>query len=123
MTSLGLGALVVRPSSAPLWLVVAALLALATFDSLNVIRDALDTAVRVSAAAERLEELDHAARRGATPWTGEPSVRLDHVRIVEEGAVLVDDATLVVASRPTGRAGRRLRCRKVDPAARDSRTR
>lgn len=96
MTSLGLGALVVRPSSAPLWLVVAALLALATFDSLNVIRDALDTAVRVSAAAERLEELDHAARRGATPWTGEPSVRLDHVRIVEEGAVLVDDATLVV---------------------------
>jgi ATP-binding cassette subfamily C protein/ATP-binding cassette subfamily C protein CydC len=97
MTALALGALVVRPPSAALWIVVAALLALVTFESLNVVRDALDTALRVSAAAERLEELDVATVRGATPWTGESGVRLEHVRIVEEDTVLVEDATLVVA--------------------------
>jgi ABC-type transport system involved in cytochrome bd biosynthesis fused ATPase/permease subunit len=97
MTALALGALVVRPQSAALWLVVAALLALATFESLNVVRDALDTAVRVSAAAERLEELDVETAKAATPWSGDATVRLDHVRIVEEGATLVDDASLVVA--------------------------
>ena len=97
LTALAIGALVVRPPSAALWIVVAALLALATFESLNVVRDALDTAVRVSAAAERLEELDGDVANGATPWTNESSVRLEHVRIMEEDAILVDDASLLVA--------------------------
>ncbi|MGB8196858.1 MAG: ATP-binding cassette domain-containing protein [Acidimicrobiales bacterium] len=96
ITALALGALVVRPHSAGLWVVVAALLALSTFESLNVIRDAFDTAVRVSAAAERLEELDVADRAGATPWPGHASVQLHHVRIVEEGVTLVEDASLAI---------------------------
>jgi ABC-type transport system involved in cytochrome bd biosynthesis fused ATPase/permease subunit len=97
MTALALGALVVRPPSAALWVVVAALLALATLESLTVVRDALDTAVGVSAAAERLEELDDAPRRGRVAWPDDSSIRLDHVTITEENETLVADATLSVA--------------------------
>jgi ABC-type transport system involved in cytochrome bd biosynthesis fused ATPase/permease subunit len=97
MTALALGALVVRPASAALWIVVAALLALSTYESLNVVRDALDTAVAVSAAAERLEELDVNPPRPDDAWPNDATVRLDHVTIGEEGVTLVQDATLVVA--------------------------
>jgi ABC-type transport system involved in cytochrome bd biosynthesis fused ATPase/permease subunit len=97
MTALALGALVVRPPSAALWFVVAALLALATFESLSVVRDAFDTAVRVSAAAERLEELDAVTSAGHLRWPGDATLRLDHVRIVEDDETLVADATLDVA--------------------------
>ncbi len=97
MTALALGALVVRPPSAALWVVVAALLALATLESLTVVRNALDTAVGVSAAAERLEELDDAPRRGRVAWPDDSSIRLDHVTITEENETLVIDATLFVA--------------------------
>jgi ATP-binding cassette, subfamily C, bacterial CydC len=97
MTALALAALVVRPSSAPLWLVVAALLALATFESLNVIRDVVDTAVSVSAGAERLEELEVATRLGHAGWPADSTLRLDHVTITEEGDTLLTDVTLSVA--------------------------
>lgn len=97
MTALALGALVVRPPSAALWIVVATLLALATFESLNSVRDALDTAVRVSAAAERLEELDEHAPKGALAWPGDASIRLDQVTITEADETLVSRATLSVA--------------------------
>jgi len=98
MTALALGALVVRPQSAALWIVVAALLALATYESLNIVRDALDTAVAVSAGAERLEELDVNTTGGDHAWPSDATVRLDRVTIDEEGATLVEDATRTVAS-------------------------
>lgn len=97
MTALALGALVLRPSSAALWIVVAALLALATLESLTVVRDALDTAVSVSAAAERLEELDAGRTLGGVAWPNDSSIRLDHVTITEDNETLVTDATLLVA--------------------------
>ncbi len=97
MTVLALGALVVRPNSAPLWVVVAALLALATFESLSVVRDAFDTGVSVSAGAERLEELEVVATPGHAAWPGDSTVRLEHVTIAEEGETLVSDATWNVA--------------------------
>jgi len=97
MTALALGALVVRPHGAPLWIVVAALLALATYESLNVVRDALDTAVAVNAAAERLEELDDTRHHGDAPWPVDSTLRLEHVTIDEESETLVSDASLVVA--------------------------
>jgi ABC-type transport system involved in cytochrome bd biosynthesis fused ATPase/permease subunit len=97
MTALALGALVVRPHSAPLWIVVAALLALSTYESLNVVRDALDTAVAVNAAAERLEELDDTRRHGDAPWPADSTVFLEHVTIEEESETLVSNASLVVA--------------------------
>ena len=97
MTALALAALVVRPHSAPLWIVVAALLALSTFESLNVVRDAFDTAVSVSAGAERLEELEVAVTPGTVAWPTDSTIRLENVSIIEEGETLVRDATLVVA--------------------------
>jgi ATP-binding cassette subfamily C protein CydC len=97
MTALALGALVVRPHSAALWIVVAALLALSTFESLNVVRDAFDTAIAVSAAAERLEELDGPRPRGDAAWPTDVTLRLEHVTIDEEGETLVSDATFAVA--------------------------
>ena len=97
MTALALGALVVRPHGAPLWVVVAALLALATLESLSVVRDALDSAVAVSAAAERLEELDVSRPRGELAWPGDSTIRLEHVTINEGSETLVSDSTLVVA--------------------------
>jgi ABC-type transport system involved in cytochrome bd biosynthesis fused ATPase/permease subunit len=97
MTALAIGALVVRPASAALWIVIAALLALATFESLTTVRDALDTAIRVSAAAERLEDLDDPAPRGTVDWPGDSTLRLDHVSIAEGDETLVADATWSVA--------------------------
>jgi ABC-type transport system involved in cytochrome bd biosynthesis fused ATPase/permease subunit len=97
MTALAIGALVVRPHSAAIWIVVAALLALSTFESLNVVRDALDTAVAVSAAAERLEELEDAHARAVELWPVDTTLRLDRVSIVEGDATLVVDASMAVA--------------------------
>ncbi len=97
MTALALGALVMRPHSAGLWLVVAALLAFATLESLTVIRDALDTAVAVSAAAERLEELEVTRQGGLLLWPVDPTVRLDDVTIDEEGTTLLRGVTFGVA--------------------------
>jgi ABC-type cobalamin/Fe3+-siderophores transport system ATPase subunit len=97
MTALALGALVVRPHSAPLWIVVAALLALSMFESLSVVRDAFDTAVRVSAGAERLEELDVVTIHGDVAWPIDSTVRLENLTIAEEGETLVSDASLIVA--------------------------
>ena len=97
MTALALGALVVRPHSAPLWIVVAALLALSMFESLSVVRDAFDTAVRVSAGAERLEELDVVTKHGDVAWPIDSTVRLENLTIAEEGETLVSDASLIVA--------------------------
>jgi ABC-type transport system involved in cytochrome bd biosynthesis fused ATPase/permease subunit len=97
MTALALGALVVRPASAPLWTVVAALLALSTWESLSVVRDAFDTAFEVSAAAERLEELEVLALASVQSWPTDTTLRLEDVTITEAGEVLVAHATLAVA--------------------------
>jgi len=96
-TAFALGALVVRPHSAGLWLVVAALLALATFESLTVVRDALDTAVAVSAAAERLEELEETRHRGVLSWPLDQTIRLDRLTIDEGATTLIRDATFEFA--------------------------
>lgn len=96
ITGLALAALVVRPHSAPLWIVVAALLGFSTWESLGVVRDALDSAVAVSAAAERLEELDETRPRGDVAWPADSTLRLEHVTINEESETLVADTSLVV---------------------------
>ena len=97
MTALALGALVVRPASAALWIVVVTLLALATFESLNTVKDSLDTATRVSAAAERLEELDEPVLKGTIAWPRDSTLRLEHVAIAEGDETLVSDATVSIA--------------------------
>ncbi len=97
MTALALAALVLRPATSPLWVVVAAMLALSTLESLSSIRSALDTAIAVSAAAERLEALDIARSAGSTAWPAGSSIRVQDVSIVE-GGLIVDHANLSIAS-------------------------
>jgi ABC-type transport system involved in cytochrome bd biosynthesis fused ATPase/permease subunit len=63
-------------------------LALATLESLATIRGALDTALMVSAAAERLEELDVAHSRGETSWPSDSTLELRDLSIVDGSAVV-----------------------------------
>ena len=109
MTALALGAYVVRPTTSPLWLVVVALVALSTLEMLSTIRDALDTALGVSAAAERLDAMDVGVELGHDSWPSDSTIRVEHVVLEEDDHTLVDDANLVVSPgrrvAVTGRSG------------------
>ncbi|HEY5439110.1 MAG TPA: ATP-binding cassette domain-containing protein [Acidimicrobiales bacterium] len=95
MTLLAVAALALRPATSPLWVTVAALVALATLELLGSVRNALDTAVAVSAAAERLESLDTGRVNGADSWPTESSIRLRDVSIVE-GHTVIAHADLTI---------------------------
>ncbi len=98
-TLIALGVVSLRPHSAPVWLAVAAMVALSSFEAMHSIRAALDTAVAVNGGAERLEELEPARRDGTAAWPADSTVRVEHVDL-DEGAPLVRDARLDV---PPGR--------------------
>jgi putative ABC transport system ATP-binding protein len=83
-----------HPRTSPLWIVVAALLALSTFEALATLRGALDTAVAISAAAERLEDLEAALPGGDQPWPGARTLRADHLVLREGDALLLKDGSL-----------------------------
>ena len=91
-----LAALVLRPATSPVWLVVATMMGLSNVELVAIVRSSLDTAIKVSAGAERLEELDLGVVRGRAPWPQDTSLRLVGVTIVEGDETLVEDATLVV---------------------------
>ena len=92
-------ALLVRlhPQSSPTWIVVAAMVTLAGLEALGALRATLDTAVAISAAAQRLEDLDAPVPTANQPWPDELTVHVRHLRLSEEDRVLVDDATFDVA--------------------------
>ena len=96
-TAGALGALALRPRTSPLWVVVTAMLALATIELLGTVRGALDTAIAVSGGAERLEELDAAAPRGRVPWPHDTTLHLEDVTLLEDGKPIVVAATLRIA--------------------------
>ena len=96
-TVVALFAVTLRPSTSPLWIAVASLIALSTFESLSAVRSALDTAVNVSAGARRLEELDSPGAAVTREWPIDTTIRLDDVTIVESGETLVSHASLVIA--------------------------
>ncbi len=89
-----------RPTSSPLWYVVAAMLALVTYDGVTALRGALETAVAVSAAAERLEQLDLDGPLHARPWPADATLRARDLSVCEDGP-LIADVTLEIA--PGGR--------------------
>ena len=93
---MAVSSVVLGPSSAPIWTVVAATLALSTFESLSTMRAALDTAVAVSAGAERLEEFDASVPRAQREWPLDPTLRLRGVTI-DEQRVLINDASFSLA--------------------------
>lgn len=61
-----LGAL--HPTSAAVWTVVAAMIAVTSADALATIRTSLQVAVAVTGGAERLDELEASVTRGDAPW-------------------------------------------------------
>jgi ABC-type transport system involved in cytochrome bd biosynthesis fused ATPase/permease subunit len=89
-----------HPQSSPTWIVVAALITLSTFEALSVVRAAINTAVAISAAAERLEALETSPNAGQRSWPLDATVRVAHLMLHENGAVLVNDGTF---SLPPGR--------------------
>jgi ABC-type transport system involved in cytochrome bd biosynthesis fused ATPase/permease subunit len=92
---LALAALASRPPTSSVWLVVAAVIGVSTFEALTSVRLALRAAVDVNGGGERLEALALAPHAGTVAWKN-ATVRLDHVAIEEEGRTLVRDATWVV---------------------------
>ena len=98
LTLIQLGLLVLlHPTTSPTWLVVVSLLALGTFESLNVARVALDTAVAVSAASERLEDLEGTPNGATESWPRDTTVRVRHLTRRESSTPLLNDVTFEVA--------------------------
>ena len=85
------------PHASPTWLVVVALLGVATADSLAAIRLALDTAVAVSGSSERLEDLEESPFLASAAWPVDATIRATHLSLREEGAILVSDANFEFA--------------------------
>lgn len=85
-----------HPATSAVWLVVAATIGLATFDTLGTLRTSLRAAVDVNGGGERLEQLASPAARGTRAWPSDTTVRLDGVTIREDGRALVEAAQLVV---------------------------
>jgi ABC-type transport system involved in cytochrome bd biosynthesis fused ATPase/permease subunit len=88
---------IAAPDGSPTWLVVVALLAVATADSLASIRIALDTAAAVSGASERLEALDEGVFQGRARWPLDSTIRASHLRVREDETDLVLDASFVIS--------------------------
>ncbi|HEV3267926.1 MAG TPA: ATP-binding cassette domain-containing protein [Acidimicrobiales bacterium] len=89
-------AVTTHPRTSSVWLVVAAAVALATFEALVTVRSSLQAAVDVSGGGERLEALNGDATSGTLPWPCDVTVSLNDVTLVEDDRVLVRNATLSV---------------------------
>ena len=85
-----------RPASSTVWLVVATVIGLSSYEALNSLRAATQSAVEVSGGGERLDALDVAVPRGTASWPGDPTIRLIDVTVEEEDHVLVRGATLTI---------------------------
>jgi ATP-binding cassette subfamily C protein CydC len=90
------------PLTSSVWIVVVTFLSMSTFEALSVVRSALDTAVAISAASERLEGLEVRLPTGSQPWPSDATLRVRHLALKEEDGSLLDDGSFVL------RAGGRL---------------
>jgi ABC-type transport system involved in cytochrome bd biosynthesis fused ATPase/permease subunit len=68
-----------HPRSAPVWIIVASLVALATFEALLTLRSSVQIAVAVTGGAERLDELDSSSLIARAPWPADCTVTFDDV--------------------------------------------
>ncbi len=99
LTALGGVALLAafRPVAAPLWLVGAALVLVAGLEVGATASMALDTAVAVTAATERLDDLDEPATERSRPWPGEPTLVVRGLVLRTGTRTLVDGVDLTLA--------------------------
>jgi ABC-type cobalamin/Fe3+-siderophores transport system ATPase subunit len=86
-----------RPTSSTVWLVVATLIGLSSYEALTSLRAATQSAVDVSGGGERLDVFDVAGPRSTVPWPHDSTIRLLDVTVKEEDRFLVHGATLTIA--------------------------
>ncbi len=89
--------IVEHPRTSNVWLIVAALIGLASYDALNSLRSSLIAAVQVSGGGERLEALDAASRTGRQPWPSDATVALNNVTLQEGDRAMLRHAHLSIA--------------------------
>jgi ABC-type transport system involved in cytochrome bd biosynthesis fused ATPase/permease subunit len=94
---IALGALLERPNSPSVWAVIAVMITFGTYEMLLSVRNALNTAINVSAGAERLEELDVTSIHASRHWPADVTFRLEHATVIEDEITLVLDGALLVA--------------------------
>ncbi|HEY5267383.1 MAG TPA: ATP-binding cassette domain-containing protein [Acidimicrobiales bacterium] len=91
---MALGALAWHPATSSVWIVVAAVIGLSTYEGLNSLRTSLFAAVEVSGGGERLEALEHDSATGSSPWPSDSTLRLHDVSLFEDDRSLVHHATV-----------------------------
>ena len=91
-----------HPSTSPVWLVVTFILALTSAESIAAVRNALATAVAVSAASERLDDLETPPSSSHAPWPDVARLQLRDVSINESGRPIVSGVRIDID------AGRRI---------------
>jgi len=96
LSLLAVGAVTTHPRTSSVWLVVAAVIGLATYEALSTIRLSLHAAVEVSGGGERLEALATSPRRGSLPWPLTTALQLIDVTLVEDERVLLERADLTI---------------------------
>ena len=90
----------VHPQSSSLWIVVVALLCFSSYDGLTGVRHAVDVAVAISGAGERLESLEKDLYEGETDFPATYEIELHNVSLQESGKTLLRDVSLRI---PGGR--------------------
>jgi ABC-type transport system involved in cytochrome bd biosynthesis fused ATPase/permease subunit len=85
------------PASSPVWRVVAGLIILATFESFHTLVTALETAVAVSGAAERLDQMADDREVGQRAWPSDATIRVSGLRLREDDRVIVREANFDLA--------------------------
>ena len=84
----------VHPQSSSLWIVVVALLCFSSYDGLTGVRHAVDVAVAISGASERLESLEKDLYEGETDFPATYEIELRNVSLQESGKMLLRDVSL-----------------------------
>ncbi len=87
----------VHPHASPTWLVVATLLGLSSADALTSIRISLDTAVNVSGAGERLDQLEESKPSRTQPWPRDATLIAHDLELRENDTVLLRNGDLSIA--------------------------
>jgi ABC-type transport system involved in cytochrome bd biosynthesis fused ATPase/permease subunit len=93
---LSLAGVLEHPHTSSVWLVVAALIGLTTYEALHAVRASLVAAVDVSGGGERLEALESSGPRGQLPWPTESTLQLSHLSLREDDRLLLRDVTVAI---------------------------